>query len=90
MNIYRNLVARGGPILMAISLIIFVVSLIGNFAAGSQLGGGDMPQPGMANLRFFLLLGMTGNALSNAALTFFGACLLDRADRYLTHRGGAR
>jgi hypothetical protein len=87
MTIFRWFMRNGAVILFTVSLLIFVISVAGQFALRDNSFGSYSSDPGQASARLWFLLAAVGNALSSSALTFFAACLLYRLDR---HWGGGK
>ncbi|MES2326448.1 MAG: hypothetical protein V4499_03840 [Pseudomonadota bacterium] len=84
----RKLLQNGAGILFALSVVVFVGTLIYSLVmlnglqqasvAGSYQG--PLPAPWLSVLAAF------SGALSAAAVPFLGACLIDRVDQYLDRR----
>jgi hypothetical protein len=90
MSLFRWAMKRGAAILFVLSLLIFVTSLVTQVMSGT--GGAYTSFAAELNPNFprawFFLLAFIG-ALSSSALPFFGACLIDRADRALSRKEAA-
>jgi len=91
-SFYHWAMRNGAPILFAISLIIFVIS-VGSSVGMLNLGEfqSEPPRPfGESIGGLWNLFAMVGNALSRSALTFFGACFLYRLDAYFVSGAAAK
>ena len=90
MNIYRAAVRNGGPILFCIALIVFAISFGAQFKLGDQMTYTQYSSHvGDGGIRFVFLMSALATALGDSAFLFLGACLVDRADRFLTVKGAA-
>jgi hypothetical protein len=82
MNFYRWAMRNGAAILFVASLIIFLISFLGS-AEKPNLGE-FQSEPGRSLGEslggLWYLFSIFATAVSRAALTFFGACLLYRLD----------
>jgi hypothetical protein len=85
------LLKRAVPILLGVAAIVFVADLASQLwmahdvMNGIRSGSYEGPAPGLVSV-----LGVIAGALYRAAFPFFGACLLDRIDRWLLGRGASR
>jgi hypothetical protein len=80
--VFRWLMRNGAPILFTISVLIFLMTVMVQLAAhNGQIGNVSM-DTGQSGIGLIFLLATIGNALSNSAVTFFGACLLYPLDRH--------
>jgi hypothetical protein len=78
MRFYRWMMNRGAGILFLASLIIFFISSASSFRMQGSFADGEP----LSERLMFLLAAASAltTAISNSALTFFGACFLYRFD----------
>jgi hypothetical protein len=87
----RKFLRNGAAILFWLSGILFVgvmvaqFSLLGEMQQQARAGSlvGHVPST------WSMVIAALSSALSGAAIPFFGACVIDRVDRFLTLKGAA-
>jgi hypothetical protein len=88
----RKLLRNGAAILFVLSCVAFVGLLTYQFLMLSDLqqASGAGRYQGQLPPTWISLIGALSGAISAAAIPFFGACVIDRVDRFFTQREAAK
>ena len=91
MTIFRWAMRHGAAILFWISLIVFTVTIINQaFFDPTAHGMGFSGEPGQSPARAWFMVTTLTVALSNSALIFAGACIVELLQRGSETRKGER
>jgi len=74
-----SIIKYGSRILFVVSVVVLVITIVGSFTAIPTYTG---PLETQSDYRLVTFLSALANGLNNAALPFFGACVLFHLERW--------
>ena len=88
MKIFHWAMRNGAPILFVTALLVFAISLAGQFVIRwSAMGMSDFPDAGQGPERLWFLVASVAQALSSSATIFAAACIVDILARRYSDKG---
>jgi hypothetical protein len=75
----KPIILQGSRILFVVSIVVLIITIIASYVAIPVYTG---PLQTQSDYRLVTLLSALANGLNNAALPFFGACVLFHFERW--------